>query len=241
MKKTVFITGSGKRIGRALAYNFAELGWNVAVHYNSSENEANKTFEYLQKFDIKSTLVKADIQKYNEIKKAIYKAKEDLGEIDVLINNAGVFPPKTPINDIDSEFWDFTLNINLRGEFFVSKIFSEFAKSGSKIINFASLGAFEIWKHKIPYNVSKAGVIQLTKALARELAPNIAVNSISPGTINIPNEIGPEPNLISTEKIPMGRHGNTDDIFEAVYFFATCSNFITGQNISVDGGYHLSR
>lgn len=239
--KNIFITGSGKRIGRALALNFAKKGWNVTVHYNSSKNEAEKTYEEIKKYNVKSTLVKADVRNYYELKSAFEKSNDEIGIPDVLVNNSGIFPKKTKIEDIDEEFWDNTLNINLRGEFFASKIFSEFAKKNSKIINFASLGAFEIWQNKIPYNVSKAGVIQLTKALARELAPNISVNSISPGTIEIPGEAGPDPHLISTEKIPMGRYGTTDDIFEAVHFFATCSNFITGQNISVDGGYHLFR
>ncbi len=239
--KNIFITGSGKRIGRALALNFAKKGWNVTVHYNSSKKEAERTFAEVKSTGVKTTLVKADVRNYKELRAAFEKSVNEIGIPDVLVNNSGIFPKKTKIADIDEEFWNNTLNINLRGEFFASKIFSEFAKKNSKIINFASLGAFEIWQNKIPYNVSKAGVIQLTKALARELAPNISVNSVSPGTIEIPGEAGAAPHLISTEKIPMGRYGTTDDIFEAVHFFATCSNFITGQNISVDGGYHLFR
>lgn len=239
--KNVFITGSGKRIGRALAVNFAEKGYNVTIHYNNSEKEALETVELIKKTGVKYSLVQADVKNYDEMKSAFEKSNNEIGASDILINNAGIFPPKRKIDDIDVDFWDDVLNTNLRGEFIASKIFTEQVVDKGRIINFASLGAFEIWKEKIPYNVSKAGVIQLTKALARELAPKITVNSISPGTINIPNEEGPDPHLISTERIPMGRYGNTDDIFSAVYFFATCSDFITGQNISVDGGYHLFR
>jgi pteridine reductase len=237
--KNIIITGSGKRIGRALALKFAEKGWNVTIHYNSSKDAAEKTLEEVRKYDVKTSIVKADVKNYNELKLAFEKSADEIGLPDVLVNNSGIFPSNRKIENIDDVFWDDVINTNLRGEFFASKIFSEITKEKSRIINFASLGAFEIWKEKTPYNVSKAGVIQLTKALARELAPRISVNSVSPGTIVMPGEPGPDPNNINLNKIPMGRYGNTDDVFDAVYFFATCSDFITGQNISVDGGYHL--
>ena len=105
----------------------------------------------------------------------------------------------------------------------------------------ASLGGTEVWKNRTPYNVSKAGVIQLTKSLARDLAPLVSVNCISPGTIEIKNESPSEPLRISNERIPFLRFGNIDDIFDAVNFFATASQFITGNNLIVDGGYSLSR
>lgn len=238
---TVFITGSGKRIGRALALNFAGKGWNVAIHYNSSEEQAKKTYDEVEKKGVKTILTKGDVRNYDEIKDAFGKAVEKLGVPDVLVNNAGVFPPKKKIEELDIDMWDWVQEVNLRAHYFTSKIFSSYKPKNAKIINFASLGAFEIWKNRLPYHASKAGALHLTKALAREFAPDISVNSISPGTIYIPNEPGPDPDLMPEKRIPMGRYGSTDDIFEAVWFFATCTPFITGQNLIVDGGYHINR
>jgi NAD(P)-dependent dehydrogenase (short-subunit alcohol dehydrogenase family) len=111
---------------------------------------------------------------------------------------------------------------------------------GGRIVNIASLGAFQIWKDRIPYNVSKAAVVQLTKALARSLAPDIMVNAVAPGAIAIPDEPAAG-GMIAPSRIPMGRHGSTDDIFNAVYFFADTATYITGQTLIVDGGLNIAQ
>jgi 3-oxoacyl-[acyl-carrier protein] reductase len=236
----ILITGSGRRIGRGLAIRFAQKGWDVIIHYNSSAEKAKNTENLLKGFGVRTILVKADVRNKNEIKDAFDKAVEIIGIPDVLINNAGVYPSQTGLKDISDEMWDDTININLRGEFYFSKIYAEKAIEG-RIINFASLGGLEVWNHRIPYNISKAGVIQLTKTLAKELAPNFSVNCICPGSIEIPDEPPAEKIRINKEKIPMKRLGDVDDIFDAAYFFSTCSKYITGQIICVDGGYHISR
>ena len=236
----VLITGSGKRIGRGLAISFAEKGWDVIIHYNTSEEKAKETENHIKNLGVKAVIVKADIRNYQEIKDAFESGVKEVGMPDVLVNNAGIYPPPTQLKDISDRMWDDTLNINLRGEYYFSKIFSVKAKEG-RIINFSSLGGLEVWKHRIPYNVSKAGVIQLTKALAKELAPNFSVNCICPGTIEIPEEPPIEKTKINVDKIPMNRYGNVNDIFDAVYFFSNCSKFITGQVLCVDGGYHIAR
>ncbi|OGU40109.1 MAG: hypothetical protein A2X61_06905 [Ignavibacteria bacterium GWB2_35_12] len=236
----VLITGSGKRIGRGLAISFAEKGWDVIIHYNTSEEKAKETENHIKNLGVKAVIVKADIRNYQEIKDAFESGVNEVGMPDVLVNNAGIYPPETRLKDISDNMWDDTININLRGEYYFTKVFSDKAKEG-RIINFSSLGGLEIWKHRIPYNVSKAGVIQLTKALAKELAPNFSVNCICPGTIEIPEEPPIEKTKINVDKIPMNRYGNVNDIFDAVYFFSNCSKFITGQILCVDGGYHIAR
>lgn len=236
----VFITGGGRRIGRWLAYQFADKGWDVAINYNSSHNEAMETLNNLKSKDVKCAAYQADVSNKKQIRNALDKCIEGLGTPDVLINNAGIFPEARNIQDIEEELIDKTFAVNLKGEFFSSQYYSEKVDNG-KIINIGSLGAVEVWKGRLPYHISKAGVEKLTKVLANELAPKISVNCVAPGTIVVPNEPAADSSLISTKKIPMQRYGTVEDIFEAVYFFATTTNYITGQTICVDGGYHNAR
>ncbi len=238
----VFITGSGSRIGRGLALEFAKKGWNVIVHYNTSKKKAEETVREIVAPDRKAIAVQADLANVGEIDRAWDEAVEKLGAPDVLVNNAGIFPEKRPLKDVDVDFWDNTMNVNLRSMYYLSRKFSMAAGENARIVNIGSLGGLEIWKERIPYNVSKAGVIQLTQALARELAPDIAVNCVAPGSIYLPDDRSPNEKFMApTGKIPMGRWGNVTDIFEAVYFFSTASKYITGQILSVDGGYHIMR
>jgi len=237
----VFITGAGRRIGKSLAINFAKKGWDVAINYYKSEKEAQETAIICRTYGVKANIYKADVARKEEVIEAMSKCIVELGLPNVLVNNAGVFPKRTKIDDIEESLIDDTFAINLKGEFFTSQYFSQLAKPNSRIINIASLGAFEIWKGRLPYHISKAALIQMTKALAVELAPDISVNSVSPGAIEVIDDPAKDSSLISIEKIPMRRYGTPEDIFDAVYFFATTNSYITGQNITVDGGYHNSR
>jgi len=239
----VLITGSGRRIGKGLAIEFARKGWDIIIHYNKSEKEAEETEKYITKnFGVKIRKFPLDLKQTKAIEKTFENVFKECGIPDVLVNNAGIFPLRSSLDELEEQVWEETIAVNLKAYLFVAKVFSKFAREGAKIINIGSLGGIETWKGRIPYNISKAGVIQLTKSLAKELAPKISVNCVNPGTIFIPYE----PNqidspLIPPDKIPMQRYGTILDVFDAVYFFATCSNFITGQVINVDGGYHLDR
>lgn len=239
--KTVLITGSGKRLGRHLALNFAKSGWNIILHHLHSYEQAERTFNEIKALGVELFSVKFDISKPKEIESGFKQIKDNFYFPNVLVNNAAIFPKMTKIEDIDEEHWDTAIDTNLKGTFFVSKEFAKFAPENSRIINIASSGAFEIWKHRIPYNVSKSGVITLTKALARELAPKISVNSVSPGTVDITDETPVEHLAVKPDRIPFGRYARAEEIFEAVNFFATCTNYITGQNLTVDGGFGLVR
>lgn len=248
MSKTVLITGGARRIGKFLSQKFAEKEFNVLINYNNSQNSAKELQLNIQKLGVKCEIIKADVSKFDEVKNmfGIINNFEDKDLIpNILINNAGVFTPQTAFENLELDVWEDTMNTNLSSQYFCSQEFLKLTKQfnliNSKIINFASLGATEVWKDRTSYNVSKAGVLQLTKSLARDLAPLISVNCISPGTIEIEEETASEKLRISSDRIPMGRFGNVDDIFDATYFLATCSNFITGNNIIVDGGYSLKR
>jgi 3-oxoacyl-[acyl-carrier protein] reductase len=246
--KTVLITGAAKRIGASLAQNFAKLNWNVIIHFNNSENEAKKLSDEINSLKNNelnriSEIFKADLKNENEIIELFNFSVKKFGKIDLLINNAGIFPEKNPLEKTEISFWDEIMNSNLRSQFLTSREFSKklnenFEQKTGKIINFSSLGGTQIWSEKIPYNVSKAGIIQLTKALARELAPKISVNCVCPGIVFVEENDKDETGkiVIPASKIPMKRYANVEDIFEIVHFFATSTNYITGQIVSVSGG-----
>lgn len=236
----LLITGAGRRLGRALAIEFAKKGYDISIVYNRSQIGANNTLEIIKSLNQKAICIKADIRNIVEINNAIDLTMKNIGIPDVLINNSGVLPDRCPIDSIDENLWDNTININLRAAFFFSKKFAKYAQTNSRIINIGSLGGREIWKQRIPYNVSKAALIHLTKALARELAPKISVNCVAPGSVIMPDEASEtDKSLQPIERIPMGRYANINDIFDACYFFANATNYITGQILTVDGGNHL--
>lgn len=241
MEKTIIITGASKRIGAYLCEQFAIRNYNVVIHYNLSKSNAEELLKHIVVLNpnIKVILVKADLRQEKEIINMFNIIKESFSNIDILVNNVGIFPKKMQIEEIDSEKWDDIFNINLRSHMLVSREFKKYAKANNaKIINFSSLGGREIWKNHILYNVSKAAVITLTESLARELAPNIAVNCICPGIVKLSKD---EIFYVEEKNIPMRRYASKEDIFEAVYFFASCSNYITGQILTIDGGMHLAK
>jgi NAD(P)-dependent dehydrogenase (short-subunit alcohol dehydrogenase family) len=246
MSGTVFITGSGRRIGRALALGFADAGWNVGVHYGSSRDEAIETLEAVRGRGVRGELYGADVRDREAIRSAIFEAADAFGSIDVLVNNAGVYPAAARIEDVSEQMWRSVVETNLYGEFYAAQAAAEVmlraegSGEAGRIVNLSSLGAFQIWKNRIPYNVSKAAVVQLTKSLARALAPRIAVNSVAPGAIEIPEEPAGG-GLLDAERIPMRRYGSVEDIFTAVWFFATTSSYITGQTLVVDGGLGIAQ
>ncbi len=246
-KPWVLITGSARRLGRATALRYAERGYSIVLHYHSSEQRVHTTAKEVRELGAEVVIVYGDISKEDDCI-LIFETLEQLQCIPmIIVNNAGVFPEKINLKDMDSTYWEATYNINLRAQLFIAREFvrliDRIAHKGIfRIINIASLGGIETWKYRTAYNVSKSGVIQLTKSLASELAPKFIVNCICPGAISQPNDFSEQDaGLVPIQRIPMGRYGDADDIFDAIYFFSTCSPYITGQILTVDGGYHLSR
>jgi len=246
MSRVVFITGSGRRIGRALALGFARNGCDVAIHYGHAREEAETTLASVRELGVRADVFQADVRDRAAIRGAIFAAADRLGGLDVLVNNAGVYPPATPLAEVTEEAWRGVIETNLYGEFFAAQAASELMLAGGgdgeagRIVNISSLGAVQIWKDRIAYNVSKAAVVQLTRALARALAPRIAVNSVAPGAIEIPQEPAGG-SLLDAGRIPMRRYGSVDDVFNAVWFFAATATYVTGQTIVVDGGLSIAQ
>ena len=238
--KTIIMTGAGKRMGKGLALEFAKKGWDIILHYNKSEESALDAARQIHSFGQKAYLFQSDLRKEKNVKDMFNEIINNCPIPSALINNAGQLPPKIELNDLNENFIDNIFDINTKAALWCSREFSEIAAKDSSIVNIASIGGLEVWKDRLGYNVSKAALIHLTKVLAVTLAPKIKVNCICPGTIEIPGEPAAE-DLIDVSKIPTKRYGTIIDVFQAVEFFTNCSNFITGQIISVDGGYHLKK
>lgn len=249
MDKTVLITGSARRLGRAFALDYAKKGWNIVLHHHDSLQRSQQTLGDVLSYNVKAITVQGDLRDEEQIIGFMSDAFVRMGSIDVLINNAGVFPQQYALEETSSELWDSVYDVNTKAQFLTSREFVRNVKAHgtengnvNRIINIASLGGIETWKKRTSYNVSKSGSIQLTKSLAAELAPDFAVNCICPGAIAQPDDFSEQDvGLISENRIPMLRHGTSGDIFDGLYFFSTCSPYITGQIMIIDGGYHLSR
>lgn len=232
--KVALVTGAAKRIGREIALRLAAEGAQVAVHYNTSEDDARRTA-----MECGGRIFQADLASVPEIHRLFNEVEQAYGRLDLLVNNAGVYLP-TPILDATEEQWDALHAVNLKAVFFCCQAGAKLMlkNGGGRIVNIGSLGGFRPWSQYPAYCASEAGGIMLTKTLAKALAPKISVNSVAPGVIHFDEETPPKiERLIAAT--PMKRHGTGQEIAEAVVYFAACSPFVTGQVLAIDGGLSL--
>lgn len=239
--KKILITGGVRRMGLAIAYALSERGAVLGLNYfHASKKEAEAAQEECLRRGAKQVLlIKGDITKEATIVLGHF-VKQTKG-IDVLVNNSGVLPPQRALEELSLKQFQQTLDLNLLAPFVLAQAAAKEMKPGGAIVNIASLGAYEIWKSRIDYHVSKAGLVTLTRALARELGSRkISVNAIAPGAIAADDEQARSIGM-PEEKIPFGSYGTPDDIAKAVVFFAFDSSYITGQTLIVDGGRSVFR
>lgn len=235
--KNALVTGAAKRIGRSLALALAQAGSNVAITYRTSEAEAQATVEVIAQYGVKAAAVQCDVGDPTCVRSAVDAAIRELGGIDLLVNNAGMFET-LPLESITPAQWDTMLNTNTRGPFLMAQAaHAELKQRHGRIINIGSLGGLHPWETHGHYCVSKAALHMLTKTMAKAWAPEITVNCVAPGMI-VNGEVDPGYEHFA-EKTPMRRNGTPEDVAAAVLFFATCPRFITGQVLSVDGGLGL--
>jgi NAD(P)-dependent dehydrogenase (short-subunit alcohol dehydrogenase family) len=239
--KVALVTGSAKRLGREIVLALAEAGYVTVINYLSSKSEAKQLEKEIIDSGKLAITIKADVSKSMDVRSMFNSIIKKFGHIDLLINNAGVFE-KIPFNELDEKAWNKTIDTNLKSSFLCSLEASKYMykDGGGKIINISSLGGFRPFKNYLPYSVSKAGVIMLTKCLAKELSPDIAVNSIAPGMIEFPDERKKIRKILKSEKIPMRKYGIPKDITDLILFLADSANYITGQTFIVDGGKILT-
>jgi NAD(P)-dependent dehydrogenase (short-subunit alcohol dehydrogenase family) len=236
--RVALVTGAGKRLGRAVALRLAAEGADVAVHYGKSQSEAQELVAEIEKSGRKAAAFGADLLHVGAIRKLISEVGQNFARLDILVNSAANFL-ETKFLETTEESWDSSLDTNLKGPFFCTQAAAPYLeKSGQGVvINFADIGGLMGWKDFLPHSVSKAGVIMMTRILAKELAPKVRVNAIAPGTITMPGD-PPEWEENFVRLAPLQRTGRTEDIADAVMYFVG-AEFVTGQVLVVDGGRTL--
>jgi pteridine reductase len=235
--RVALVTGAGRRIGRAVALRLAREGADVIVHYHISKKEAGETVAEIERMGRHASASRADLRSVKEIRKLFGGTSREYGRLDILVNSAANFCAGR-LEDTTEQLWDTVLDTNLRSLFFCAQAAAPLLKKSSgTIINFGDVGGILPWTGYIAHCAAKAGVIMLTKCLAKALAPEVRVNAIAPGTISMPGD----PSDVQREfvkRAPLGRAGTTEHVADAVSFLVQ-AKFMTGQVLVLDGGRTL--
>jgi NAD(P)-dependent dehydrogenase (short-subunit alcohol dehydrogenase family) len=236
--KVALVTGSAKRLGRAVAVRLAEEGAHLVIHHGNSHSEAQGTVAEIEKMGRRALALSADLRKVNEIRGLFEKAAKEFGRLDILVNSAANFLPASIVSTTE-EIWDASLDTNLKAGFFCAQAAAALLRrTKGAIVNFADAGGLLGWPGYIPHSISKAGVVMLTKVLAKALAPQVRVNAVAPGTITMPGD-PPEWEADFVKLAPLGRTGAPSDIADAVSYLVH-AEFMTGQTLVLDGGRSLA-
>jgi NAD(P)-dependent dehydrogenase (short-subunit alcohol dehydrogenase family) len=234
--KVALVTGGAVRVGLEIARALADAGADVAIGYHRSAAPARAAVSDLRARGVRAVALRADVARPAEARALVARTVTALGRLDVLVNNAALFF-RTPVETTTPAQFDRLFAVNLRAPFFCSQAAARaMRRHGGRIVNIADVGAVRAWAAYVPYGVTKAGVVMLTRGLAAALAPRIQVNAVAPGVVLLPEGFPRESGRRLAARIPMGRHGRPTDVAQAVRFFATCSDYITGQVLFVDGG-----
>lgn len=235
--KVALVTGAGKRLGRAVALRLAEEGADVAVHYGTSAKEAAEVVGRIEELGQKAVAIQADLKSVDQIRRLLLEVGNELGRLDLLVNSAANFLPGSVISTTE-EIWDGSLDTNVKAPFFMAQAAAPMLRrSRGSIVNFADTGGLLGWPGYISHSVSKAGVINLTRTLAKALAPEVRVNAIAPGTITMPGD-PPDWEQEFVKLAPLKKTGRPADIADAVVYLAT-AEFLTGHTLVLDGGRTL--
>jgi NAD(P)-dependent dehydrogenase (short-subunit alcohol dehydrogenase family) len=235
--KVVLVTGAARRIGRSIALRLHAEGARVLIHYGGSRSEAEEVAAFCGGAEI----FQANLESVSDISRLFQEVEARAGRLDGLVNNAARFTRIPPL-EVTEKDWDFIHSVNLKSVFFCAQqgalLMRKNAGGEGRIVNISSMGAFLAWPEHVHYCASKAGVVGLTRALAKALAPAITVNSVAPGVI--PFEEKDEPRIRAlVASTPVARSGTGEEIADAVTYFLRASNFVTGQVLQVDGGMGL--
>jgi len=235
----VLVTGGARRIGRSVALRLAADGADVVFSYRRSKADAESLVREISALGRLAQAHEADVTVRADVLRLVEAAGNFRGRLDILVNNVGMFFPK-PFEQLTEADWDTIMSTNLKSQFLVAQSATPLLRASGhgSIVNFASLGGLLAWPNYVHYCVSKAGVIMLTRCLARALAPEIRVNAIAPGTISFPGD-APEISEDFVRRAPLRRTGQPEDIAGAVSYLAQ-AEFVTGQVLVVDGGRSIA-
>lgn len=239
--KVALVTGAGRRVGRAIALALAERGATLAIHYRSSAAEADQVATQIGQRGGKAGAFRADLEKVAEIQQMTDAVLKSFGRIDIVVNCASIFYRK-PLEEVTEQDWDINLNTNLKAPFFLSKFaaVSMRQNGAGKIVNIGDWAAIRPYNNYLPYTVSKTGLIGLTRALAKALAPEVQVNCVALGPVMPPAGYD-EAEIETLRKGTLTKTlGSPEDVAHAVIFLCESTDFATGSTLMLDGGRLLN-
>jgi pteridine reductase len=234
--KVALVTGAGRRLGRAMAQALADRGMTVALHYHQSEAGARELAGQIEAAGGHATCFRADLTDAHAAESLPSTVAARLGGLHVLVNSAAVMH-RLSLEDTTPEHWDAILGLNLRSVFFCTRgAAAALRQSRGKVVNLADLAGLEPWPGFAAHSISKAGVVMLTKVLARSLAPDVTVNAIAPGAVLVPQEYSAEDRERLVRSTPLRRLGSPADVVAALLYLLEGGDYVTGEILVVDGG-----
>jgi NAD(P)-dependent dehydrogenase (short-subunit alcohol dehydrogenase family) len=237
--KSALVTGGARRIGRQIALTLAQAGADVAITYLSSRAEAAATASEIESLGRRALAVACNVRSEAAVREAVAATLSRLGRLDILVNNAAVFETAA-LESLSLAQWDAVFETNARGPFLVAReALPQLRAAHGRIVNIGSLGGQHAWAGHAHYCAAKAALHMLTQAMARAFAPEVSVNCVAPGWIDLDGDPA-ETAAHFAARTPMQRNGAAQDVAQAVLFFAAGPGFITGQILGVDGGLGLS-
>lgn len=238
--RIALVTGGGIRVGRALALALGSRGATVAVHYHRSAAEAETAVAAIEAGGGRASSVQADLIGPDAPAALVGDVVARFGGLDLLVNSAAIME-RTPFGETTPEQWDRIVALNLRAPYFLTQAAGpHLRRARGAVVNIADLAAFETWPGYIPHGLAKAGVVYMTRALARVLAPDVRVNAIAPGTVLLPETFRGADAAHLAATTPLTREGTPDDVVHAMMFLLE-ADYVTGETIIVDGGRHVRR
>jgi pteridine reductase len=240
--KVALVTGSGVRVGRAIALGLSREGATIAVHYNSSAKPAAEVVHEITAAGGNSFAFEADLSKADSVETLIADVTQHFGRLDLLVNSAASMEA-TPIDTVSVDDWERIMTLNLRAPFFLSLAAAKRMQgpdASCAIVNISDLAAFETWPDYVVHGIAKAGIVTMTHSLAKLLAPRVRVNCIAPGAVMLPKGWPARSEREIIESTPLHRIGSPDDVAQAVVYLAQ-ADYVTGETIFVDGGRNIRR
>ncbi|MEZ4226596.1 MAG: SDR family oxidoreductase [Polyangiaceae bacterium] len=238
--KRALVTGAATRVGRSIALELARAGYDLAIHYRSSDSAAAATAEEVRAVGTRAVTVSADLREAPACRKVVEESVRALGGLELLVPSAAEFV-RTPLDEVDEERWQRALELNLSSALWLSLAAAPHLKTSHGCIVFITCSsATAPFRNYLPYVVAKGGLRQLMSTLALELAPEVRVNAVAPGTVLPPPQMSGEAAARLTQSTPLGRVGTPEDVARAVRYLAEAS-YVTGEEIRVDGGRALAR
>ncbi len=238
--KVALVTGAAVRVGKAISLALANAGADVAVHYLSSAARAEETVRAIRAMGRRALAIRADLARPEECRRAVEEAANGLGPLDLLVHSAANFY-RASLAETDESLWDSAMNVNARAGFLLAREAAPMlASRRGRVVLVSDFLARDPARNSLAHSVSKAAVEGLVRALAVELAPEVSVNGVAPGTVLVPEGTSPEETDKLARRVPLKRNGDPEDVARAVLFLCSGPSFITGQVLAVDGGKSLT-